>query len=117
MFTHHRSSSFKATLLEPNGFYEYGGSVYVPPTVFVKVVSEKDPTKAIHSQTLIEPLAVPYRSLSYTMPKDVKQRDSCLFYGGRDTLPHRTQYEILVDSSYPCKDRMEQNYWGLKPPQ
>jgi hypothetical protein len=30
-------TNFKATLLEPNAFYDRLGSVYIPPTVFAKV--------------------------------------------------------------------------------
>lgn len=33
---------FKVTLLEPNAFYDRGGSVYIPPTIFAKAVSQAD---------------------------------------------------------------------------
>ena len=51
------------------------------------------------------------------MPEGVKQKTSPEFYAGRELLPVRTQYEILLDSAYPCKDEMDSNFWGLKPPQ
>lgn len=38
----YNDSDFKVVLLEPNAFYERGGSVYVPPTVFVKVESKQN---------------------------------------------------------------------------
>ena len=117
LIQNHNSSEFKVTLLEPNAFYDYGGSVYVPPTVFTRVQSMKRPSQVAYSSTIVSQLGVPYRSLNYTMPKHVQPRNSPMFYSGRDTLPVRTQYEILLDSAYPCKDSMAKNFWGKKPPQ
>lgn len=113
----YNSSDFKVTLLEPNAFYEQGGAVYVPPTVFVRVESISKPSMVAYSHKKLDEIAVPYRALQYTMPKDVAQRKSCEFYAGREKLPQRTQYQILLDSAYPCKDTMAKNFWGQKPPQ
>lgn len=115
----YHDSDFKVTLLEPNAFYDQGGSVYVPPTVFVRVESlkEKSKTKVLSKYYRLAQVGAPYRALSYVMPQGVRPRTSVEFYGGRRQLPYRTQYEILQDSAYPCEDKMEGNFWGLKPPQ
>lgn len=114
----YNDSDFKVSLLEPNAFYDYGGSVYVPPTVFIKVISKKNPSKVAYYSQQLSQLATPYRALNYTMPSTVKNHhNGPAFYSGRRNLPVRSQYDILVDSAYPCKDEMPSNFWGLKPPQ
>jgi hypothetical protein len=44
----YKDSDFKVVLLEPNSFYMNGGSTFVPPTVYVKVVSVKDSKKVLY---------------------------------------------------------------------
>ena len=114
----YREGDFKVTLLEPNAFYDFGGSVYVPPTIFMKVVSKQNPSNVAYSSQQLATIGTPYRALNYTMPEPVRnQRTGPAFYSGRESLPVRSQYDILVDSSFPCKDEMPSNFWGLKPPQ
>lgn len=111
-------SSFNAKLLEPNSFYTNGGSTFVSPTVFVKVISKKDHTQSLRASYSVGEMAVPYRTLNYCYPKSVTSRhDSPDFYNTRSSLPYRSQYDILIDSAYPCQDVMASNFWGLKPPQ
>lgn len=108
---------FKVVLLEPNSFYDRCGSVFVPPTVFVRVESNDDSKKVATTYKVLDQVNAPFRALQYTMPDNVQPRDNPAFYSGRDKLPYRSQYEILVDSAYPCTDSMPKNFWGLKPPQ
>ena len=111
-------SSFNAKLLEPNSFYTNGGATFVPPTVFVKVISKNDHTKSLRASYSVGEMAVPYRTLNYCYPNSVISRHTGPdFYNTRNSLPIRTQYNILIDSAYPCQDVMAENFWGLKPPQ
>ena len=39
-----------------------------------------------------------------------------MFYHCGNSLPVRTQEQVLRDSGYPEDNRMPDNFWGLKPP-
>ena len=39
-----------------------------------------------------------------------------MFYKSLQTLPVRSQEQILRDSAYPKKNKMPKNFWGLTPP-
>ena len=55
--------------------------------------------------------------LTYPPPPSSAPRCSSIFYSGRNKLPVRTQEQILRDSSYPCINKMPDNFWGLAVPQ
>ena len=99
------------SLVYPNSFYMALGTVIVPPTVYLFYTSggiQKE--KAIKLSD-----GVPYRLLSYPM-KFTKARENVMFYDGIWQLPVRTQEEILRDAGFPAKNKMANNFWGLKPP-
>jgi len=85
---------FNGTLVEPcvELYYSVGGS---PRKVIVHIGDR-----------------VPYRSLTY--PPQRKDMNA-MFYA-RLNLPIRGQAQVLMDSGYPKNNRMEADFWGLRPP-
>ena len=59
----------------------------------------------------------PFRTLTYPSPPSKQPRDSPMFYYcNRNSLPVRSQEQVLRDSGFPNMNRMPDNFWGLKPP-
>lgn len=91
----------------PNAYYNELGTNYVAPCYHIKLCnSDKIYTISLEN-------GIPFRTLTYP---NYKSRTTPLFYDGRDELPIRTQEQILRDSGYPSKNKMPDNFWGLKPP-
>ena len=92
----------------PNAYYINMGTDYIKPCVHIKICQKygDDTIKTIKLGS-----AVPFRLLSYP-----KQRVDNSFYNGRNTLPFRTQEQILRDSAYPEDNHTPGNFWGLVPP-
>jgi len=100
------NGNFTINLHYPNSFYRALGTIYVPPTLFVKECL----SKKIFSFILGN--GIPYRTLTYPVP-----RQNATFYDNRDLLPIRNQENILRNYSFPRKYQNKPlKYWGLKPP-
>lgn len=102
--------SFTIKLRHPNSYYVGLGSKLVPPTITISyhVSGERRVTDVEIAK------AIPYRVLTYPR-SETYVRNNPMFYKGTDTLPIRTQEQILRDSGYPVKNEMPENFWGLKP--
>jgi hypothetical protein len=103
---------FEFKLKYPNAYYAGLGSLYIPPHVHVKVC-ENDETDKHHVVELGE--GVPYRTLTYPSPPTNKPRLNPMFYC-KPNLPIRTQEQVLRDSGYPDSHKMDEDFWGLRPP-
>ena len=104
-----KENSFTIFIKMPGSYYENLGSILIPPTVFLKY------NNGIKNVLVDIPIAhpVPYRLLSY--PSEfTRKREGADFYS--NSLPTRSQEQILRDSAYPDVNMMEENFWGLKPP-
>ena len=100
--------SFEFNIFYPNSYYMALGTIYIGPHVFVKACGSDD----VHSIYLGD--GIPYRMLTYPSPPYTAPRTSPMFYakGGRQMPPTRTQEQILRDSAYPDKNKMDANFWG-----
>jgi len=108
---------FSFNIQMPNSYYVGLGSLYIPPHLHIKVC-EPGVDSSFHTIKLSE--GVPYRTLTYTAPPSKSSRINPLFYSNRygcGKLPHRSQEQILRDSSYPTNNKMSDDFWGLKPAQ
>jgi hypothetical protein len=105
--------SFQFSVKYPSGYYSGLGTVYVKPHVRF-VVSTPDNVGPV--QTIKVGEGIPFRLLTYPPIPETAPRCSPEFYSIRDTLPVRTQEQILRDSGYPSKNEMPENFWGLTPP-
>ena len=103
---------FKFTLKYPNSYYVNLGTVYVPPHVKILLV-DSDNNPASETQVIDLGEGIPFRTL--TWPRERNWSEGPLFYNNTN-LQVRTQYEILLDSSYPLTNTMPKNFWGTKPP-
>lgn len=104
------NNEFQVVLRTPNSYYAGLGSQYIPPTLYLSYnngfVNKLVSIKLSHG--------IPYRTLTYV--SHPVPRSSPSFYEGLQSLPVRTQEQILKDSAYPAKNVMHSNFWGLKPP-
>jgi hypothetical protein len=103
--------SFSIKLLYPNSYYKTLGSDYVKPTVKL-IFSDEDGNMYGKIVTVILGDGIPYRSL--TLNKKRNSLKGPMFYSGTDSLPSRTQFQILESSYYPEKEHS--NFWGSRPP-
>ena len=98
------------SLAYPNAFYVGLGTVYVPPTVYLRY--------AYNGQMVEEAVqvskGVPFRMLTYP-GHGTRSRKDAMFYDVPN-LPVRSQESILRASAYPDKNEMPENFWGTKPP-
>jgi hypothetical protein len=101
---------FSFSIESPNAYYSALGTVFVKPHVQL-VLTKNDEVVDVYTLKVSE--GIPYRTLSYP---DAPPRCSPLFYGNRDTLPVRTQEQVLRDSTYPPSNVTASNFWGLRPP-
>lgn len=105
--------TFQFNLNFPNSYYKNLGRTLVRPHVkFLFRDSEGNMIGNIISVKLGE--GIPYRSL--TWPEKRNWNSGPMFFCGRETLPVRTQAQILMDSAYPCVNKEAPNFWGLRPP-
>jgi len=105
-------NSFSIQIKYPNSYYAGLGTVIIPPTLFISFMDNNDVETVVHIPVS---KGIPYRLLTYPM-QYTKARKDCMFYEGGWELPVRTQEQILLDSAYPSRNRMDDNFWGLKPP-
>ena len=99
----------------PNSYYIGLGTVYVKPHVNIRICDKKVPGGGeVHRIELGD--GVPFRSLTYAPPPDTYPRYSPMFYSGGESLPVRTQEEILRSAAYPDFNVYPKNFWGQKPP-
>lgn len=104
--------SFSFSIVYPSGYYSGLGTVFVSPHVQLQPVIEGRPAKV---EVVKLGQGVPFRLLSYPPIPSTAPRCSPAFYGNRDTLPVRTQEQVLRDSAYPKTNQMPANFWGLTP--
>lgn len=109
-----KGGHFQFRIRFPNSYYTGLGMKAIQPSVHVKVC-EKNGSGKIHTIKLGN--GIPFRGLTYpSSGKNIRQRESSLFYKGRDQLPVRTQEQILRDSGFPETNIMPKNFWGKTPP-
>ena len=107
-----QNGEFRFRVKIPNSYYNGLGTIYQKPHVQMKISNSK--FKNIHSIDISE--GVPFRLLTYPPPPGKNPRCSPLFYNYRYKQPIRTQEQILIDSGYPKKNKMPENFWGLAVP-
>jgi hypothetical protein len=106
-----QQNQFEIKLRYPNSYYVALGTVLVPPTLTIEYLTSGE-RRVINIEIAN---SIPFRLLTY--PKSTTYvRDNPLFYKGMETLPVRTQEQILRDAGYPEKNKTPKNFWGLKPP-
>lgn len=108
------ASEFQIELMMPNSYYVGLGTVYVPPTLYIEYVNSQGDKRNV-SIKLSD--GIPYRSLTWPGPGQITAaRGDPMFYGTQFNLPVRSQEQILRDAAYPEKNKMDKDFWGLKPP-
>jgi hypothetical protein len=105
--------SFDFSIDVPSSYYTALGTVYVKPHLHLQFNSQNRIGKK-YSIPVGE--GIPFRLLTYPPIPETAPRCSPNFYKGRDTLPIRTQEQIIRDSAYPCQNSMPANFWGLAVP-
>lgn len=99
--------AFKLACFLPNSYYaDFSGALVGPEVLLIFSSSGKERVVRIRL-----PDAIPYRSLTYPA-----LRQSPSFYESGWRMPVRTQEQVLRDAGYPCKNKEDPHFWGLKPP-
>lgn len=106
------NGKFEFSLRYPNSYYINMGTIYIPPHVKLIIVNSSNKQLG-DVQDIVLGTGIPFRTL--TWPEQRKWSEGPLFYKNNN-LSVRTQYQILLDSSYPSINRVPDNFWGLKPP-
>lgn len=107
-------SEFVINLMTPNAYYTGLGTVYVPPTLYIEYTSQQGIKRNLSVKVSN---GIPYRSLTHPGPgQGVIARANAMFYATQFHLPVRSQEQILRDSAYPENNKMNKDFWGLKPP-
>ena len=106
------NGKFSFSLRYPNSYYKELGTIYVPPQVKIKFCNDKN-IKVSKVQEINLGEGIPFRTL--TWPNQRNWNNGPMFYCNNN-LPARTQYQILVDSAYPSKNKIPENFWGTMPP-
>lgn len=105
------NNNFQIPLLFPNSFHTNLGNDLIPPSLFLKWTSINGDERVV-SIKLSDP--IPYRFIEY--PKHFTMaRNGATFYHAHHNLPVRTQEQIFIDGVYPHKNKMSEDYWGLRP--
>lgn len=105
---------FQIELMMPNSYYVGLGTVYVPPTLYLEYFNAEGQKRNV-SIKLSD--GIPYRSLTWPGPgQKTAARGGPMFYATQFKLPVRSQEQILRDAAYPEKNKMDEDFWGLKPP-
>jgi len=102
--------TFIIKLRHPNSYYVDLGNKLIPPTLTIKYHTSGE-RRVIDVQVANQ---IPYRLLNHPR-SNTYIRDSPMFYKDTEKLPVRTQEQILRDSGYPVKNKIPENFWGLKP--
>ena len=103
------NGEFQITIKYPSAYYVGLGSLYIEPSIHLKVLGSKDKYETIRLGQ-----GVPYRTLTYPAPPSKNPRIDPNFYAS--SLPVRSQESILRSSGYPQTYYMPDNFCGLKPP-
>ena len=99
-------------LIYPNAYMIGLGSITIPPTVYISFKLENGEVQRAHVQVSE---GIPYRSLTYPLGGGCGRRNAN-FYNNHWCLPIRkNQEELIRQSSYPKKNIMPDNFWGMKP--
>lgn len=107
-------SKFEIKLMTPNSYYVGLGTVYVPPTLYLEYINQHGVKRNV-SVKISD--GIPYRSLTHPGPgQNSAPRANAMFYATQFGLPVRSQEQILRDSAYPQNNKMDPDFWGLKPP-
>lgn len=106
-------NNFEIKMMYPNAYYIGLGTVYVPPTVYIRYtnIEGKERTLGIKVSN-----GIPYRTLTYPNNNGTIPRKDALFYEFGWLMPVRSQEQILRQSAYPDTNEMPVNHWGMKPP-
>lgn len=109
-----QNGEFTFKIKYPNSFYANLGTVFVPPTVYIRICNgeEKGEIMAIRVGK-----PIPYRALTYPPMPMERPRNGPDFYQPQNRLTLRSQEQILRDSGYPTNGEMATDFWGGKPPQ
>lgn len=105
------NNTFSMPLLFPNSYYVELGNKLIPPTLFIRY-HNGEREKMINIK-LGDP--IPYRLLGYPPKEFTLSRNDASFYHAHHNLPVRSQEQVLRDSSYPDKNKMASDFWGLRP--
>lgn len=105
-----RDGHYSFKLQFPNAYYKGLGTVYVEPCYHIQVCGETEVT------TISIGHGVPFRMMTYPASKvPSASRTTPLFYLNSATKL-RTQEQILRDSTFPAKNEVPTDFWGLRPP-
>lgn len=93
-------------LILPNSYYDDFSTIVEPyvDIFYTTVHADRHLTIRLGNR-------VPYRSLDVPLA-----RTDPMFYSKGWSMPVRTQEQILLDARYPAKNKMADDFWGLKPP-
>ena len=103
---------FNIHLHYPNSYYANLGKTFVRPEVLFKICDQNDVDM---TPTYKVPLGhgIPFRTESFPIQRN--WLNGPLFYFNKN-LPVRNQEDILRDNSYPTRNYVPKNFWGLTPP-
>lgn len=104
-------NTFEIPLLFPNAYYVQLGRELVPPTLFIYYNNQSGEKRVIEIK-LSDP--IPYRLLGYPAQFTLGRKGAD-FYHAHHNLPVRSQEQVLRDSAYPSTNRMDNDFWGLRP--
>lgn len=102
---------FEIPLLFPNSYQIRLGRELVPPTLFLMYDDIAGNVRVVRIK-LGDP--VPYRFLGYPSQFTLGRNDAS-FYHAHHNLPVRSQEQVLRDGAYPGKNKMSEDFWGLRP--
>lgn len=104
-------NTFEIPLLFPNSYYIQLGRELIPPTLFIYYNNQSGEKRIIEIK-LSDP--IPYRFLGYPAQFTLG-RNGADFYHAHHNLPVRSQEQVLRDSAYPSENKMDSDFWGLRP--
>ena len=104
-------NAFEIPLLFPNSYYIQLGRELIPPTLFIYYNNQSGEKRIIEIK-LSDP--IPYRLLGYPSQFTLG-RNGADFYHAHHNLPVRSQEQVLRDSAYPSINKMDEDFWGLRP--
>lgn len=97
---------FNFNIFIPNAYYTGLGTIYIAPHIHLKIF---DNNKECEYYSIKLSKGNRYRTLHHP-----PERTSAMFYDNVLTLPHRSQEQILRDSSLNVALKQD-TFWGLKP--
>lgn len=97
---------FQLDVWLPNAYYVECGTIYIPPTIFIKFGKDKYANITILDE-------IPFKTLTY---HPLRKKHHVWLYSTQFSLPVRSQNSILYSSAYPENYGTYENFFGLKPP-